>query len=132
MKHNISELNKDMQVLKALIDQPNSKIACLEMEIKEVKNKVDTKLDYINKNIEINNKFKCKVFALSFKYKEELKWHWLTTQVFCKTGQLCCGGSYSNESEFIDNDGIDHERDDWEGPENKCVECVFKTNVHII
>ena len=62
MKHNSSELNKEMQVIKALMDQPNSKIACLEMEIKEVKNKVDTKLDNINKNIEINNKFNCKFF----------------------------------------------------------------------
>ena len=108
-----------------MIDQPNSKIACLEMEIKEVKNKFDTNIDNINKNIEINNKFKCKVCPLSFKCKEELKCHWLTTQVFCKTCQLCCGGSYSNESEFIDINGIDHEGHDWEEPENKCVECVF-------
>ena len=33
--------------------------------------------------------------------------------------------SYSNKSEFIDNNGIHHKGHDWEEPENKCVECVF-------
>ena len=113
----IGKLNKDVIDLQALRMHQNDKIGSLEAELKAIQ--YQTNSNIVDKN------FKCTVCLLRFTNKEDLKCHWLTTQVFCKTSQVCCEGSYTNGSDQINIKDIEHQDHIWEEPQTKCVESVF-------
>ena len=71
-----------------------------------------------------SNKLKCKVCEFIFTDKDELKEHWNTTEIFCKTCQECCDAYTKGTDEFYP-ENPEHEGHEWNLIKNKCEECIF-------
>ena len=71
------------------------------------------------------NKLICKVCESLFKDEEELKNHWTTTEIFCKTCQVCILGARTQWGNEVYPDDSEHEGHDWNVIKNKCHTCVF-------
>ena len=112
MSEIISKLSAELKMVRSMCEglESTKSIKPIPKEIKSVQS--------------TSKKFKCKVCECKFKDDNELKEHWIETEVHCKTCQECCVG-VSEGNGIIYPDDPKHKGYEWSVIKNKCEECIY-------
>ena len=107
MSESISKLSAELKMVRSMGKglESTKSIKPIPKEIKSVQS--------TSKNV------KCKVCEFKFKDDNELKEHWIETEVHCKTCQECCVG-VSEGNGIIYPDDPKHKGHEWSVIKNKC------------
>ena len=132
-REKINDLEQEVKEIKAQKQKMSESISKLSAELKMVRSMCEglesTKsIKPIPKEIKsvqsTSKKVKCKVCELKFKDNNELKEHWIETEVHCKTCQECCVG-VSEGNGIIYPDDPKHQGHERSVIKNKCEECIY-------